>query len=430
MVDTTVAKVDAQGRILGRRVGATTAVAAWHGVVDAVAVNVQAALPAPANARAVGFRTTARVDWDPVVATALAGYEVERRPAGGVFAAVKRVLARTSFTDGGLTPGQAYEYRVVGIDAFGSRITALSASCAATTQTAATGLSRHKNLEMLVAFYTEGYSANDIDRMTQGIRKAIEFYWRTTEGNLNFDPTFLYIDAPLPADEWGPEVEADLRARGVADDQYDVAYLMGLDLAGCLGPYHVLGSTIAALGTVCRVTYPENLAAVDYSVAWTFTHEMHHVLERMDDITGDATPDVVFCHFAWDYPGLFGGEGRHLDWGPHYNGIAVTNRLYGDSWLTFPAPYDGILECLDADGDGLPDADDRVARDEAGFGSSPRSPIRTSTASATSRSTPATTSAAPSRPSRTPTATASWTAPIPNRSTTSQRCCRGSTPRR
>ncbi|NTV04098.1 fibronectin type III domain-containing protein, partial [bacterium] len=370
VTDTTVAKVDAQGRILGRRVGATNAVAAWHGVLDAVAVNVQAALPAPANARAVGFRTTARVDWDPVVATSLAGYEVERRPAGGAFAPVKRLLARTSFTDGGLTPGQAYEYRVVGIDAYGSRITALSSSCTATMQTAAAGISRHKNLELLVAFYTEGYAVNDINRMTQGIRKAIEFYWRTTEGNLNFDPTFLYIDAPLPADVWGPEVEADLRARGVQDGQYDVAYLMGLDLAGCLGPYHVFGSTIAALGTVCRVPYPENLAAVDYSVAWTFTHEMHHVLERIDDITGDATPDVVFCHFAWDYPGLFGGEGRHLDWGPHYNGIAVTNRLYGDSWLTFPAPYDDVLECADADGDGLPDADDRVPRDEAGFGSS------------------------------------------------------------
>ena len=87
-----------------------------------------------------------------------------------------------------------------------------SSSCAATTQTAATGLSRHKNLELLVAFYTEGYAVNDINRMTQGIRKAIEFYWRTTEGNLNFDPTFLYIDAPLPADIWSPEVEADLRA--------------------------------------------------------------------------------------------------------------------------------------------------------------------------------------------------------------------------
>ncbi|MBA4378861.1 MAG: hypothetical protein C0395_09475 [Gemmatimonas sp.] len=374
VVDTTVAKVDVQGRILGRRAGSTSAVALWHGVADAVAITVQAALAAPANPRAVGFHTTARVDWDPVVGDAVAGYEIERRPSGGAFAAVGRVLARTSFNDVGLTPGQAYEYRAVGIDAYGSRITALSTACPATMQATSAGLSRHKNLELLVAFYTEGYAANDINRMTQGIRKAIEFYWRTTEGNLNFDPTFLYIDAPLPADIWSPEVEADLRARGVRDGQYDVAYLMGLDLAGCLGPYHVLGSTVAALGTVCRVAYPENLAAVDYSVAWTFTHEMHHVLERLDDITGDTTPDVVFCHFPWNYPALFGGEGRQLDWGPHYNGIAVTNRLYGDSWLTFPAPYDGVLECVDADGDGLPDADDRAPRDEAGFGSSPAQP--------------------------------------------------------
>ena len=135
VADTTVAKVNAAGQILGRHLGTTTATATWHGVSDAVAVQVQASLPAPANPHATGYCTTAYVTWDPVVGADLVGYEVERRPAGGAFAVVKRVLSRASFTDSGLAPGQTYEYRIIGIDARGSRISAPSSTCAATLQT-------------------------------------------------------------------------------------------------------------------------------------------------------------------------------------------------------------------------------------------------------------------------------------------------------
>jgi hypothetical protein len=374
VADTTIAKVNAAGQIVGRLLGTTTATATWHGASDAVEVQVQAALPAPANPHATGYHTTAHVTWDPVVGADLVGYEVERRPAGGVFAVAKRVLSRTSFTDSGLSPGETYEYRIVGLDARGSRISAPSAICAATLQANLAGLSQHKNLEILFAVYTDGYSQNDLTRLTEGAKKGMEFYWRTTGGNLNFDPTFLYIDAPLPAAEWGLEVEADLRDRGVQDDQYDLAYLIGNGLAGCFSPYWVFGSTIAALGTVCGVPYPEKIATVDYTMAWSFTHEIHHALEGMDQTTGEATPTVLFCHFPWDYPDPVGGTGWHIDWAAHYDGIAETNRLYGDSWLTYPAPYDQILECTDADGDKLPDADSRVPLDEARFLSNPTRP--------------------------------------------------------
>jgi hypothetical protein len=367
VADTTIAKVNLAGQIVGRHLGATTATATWHGAADAVQVQVQASLPAPANPHATGYCTTAYVTWDPVVGASLVGYEVERRPAGGAFAVVKRVLSRANFTDSGLTPGQTYEYRVIGIDARGSRISAPSSVCATTLQANLAGLSRHKNIEILFAIYTSGYSQDEISRFIEGAKKGMAFYWRTTEGNLNFDPTFLLVDASLPADIWGPEVEADLRDRGVQDDQYDAAYLIGNGLAGCLSPYWVFGSTIGALGTICRVPYPEKVAGVDYSLTWTFTHEIHHVLEGMDYCTGDVTPPVYFCHFPWTYPDPIGGTGVHIDWAAHYDGIAVANRLYGDNWLLYPAPYDQILECADADGDGLPDADVRVPMDEARF---------------------------------------------------------------
>ncbi len=367
VADTTVAKVNAAGQIVGRQVGTTTATATWHGLSDAVAVHVQGSLPAPANPHATGYHTTAHVTWDPVASTDLVGYEVDRRTTGGVFTVVKRVLSRTSFTDGGLAPGQTYEYRIVGIDAQGLRITTPSSIVAATLQASLAGLSRHKNFEILFAIYAAGYSQDDILRFIEGAKKGLAFYWRTTEGQLNFDPTFMIIDAPLPADIWGPEVEADLRDRGVQDDQYDCAYLIGNGLAGCLSPYWVFGSTIAALGTNCRVPYPEKVAGVDYALAWTFTHEIHHVLEGMDYCTGDTSPTVYFCHFPWTYPDPVGGTGVHIDWAAHYDGIAVANRLYDDAWLDYPAPYDQILECADADGDGLPDADGRVPMDEARF---------------------------------------------------------------
>jgi hypothetical protein len=105
-------------------------------------------------------------------------------------------------------------------------------------------------------------------------------------------------------------------------------------------------------------------------VAWTFTHELHHALETMENITPD-TPEVLFCHFPWCYPDPLGPSGWHMDWGSHYDGIALTNREYADQWLLLPAPYDGYLECLDSDGDRLPDADARIPQDEARFGTSP-----------------------------------------------------------
>ncbi|MBI1827437.1 MAG: PQQ-binding-like beta-propeller repeat protein [Planctomycetes bacterium] len=321
------------------------------------------------------FYSTVLVTWDPVSNPDLAGYEVYRRTADGSYPStpIKRVLVRSSFTDYGLSPGEAYFYKVTAIDGLGHRIKDFTNEQSATLLSSATGLSKHKNFELLIAFYTGGFTEDDITRMTAGLKKGIEFYWRTTRGRLNMDVTWLYINEETPGTSTGwdsIELQNDLRARGVQDNQYDLAFLVGNDLAGCLGGYVVFGSTCASLGTVCGVPYPENDPGIDYTIAWTFTHEIHHALETMENITGPLTPDVLFCHFPWDYPDPLGPTGVHMDWGPHYDGIAQTNRTYGDQWMLFPAPFDGYIECVDADGDGFPDQDDRVPMDEVGFGSS------------------------------------------------------------
>lgn len=371
VADPGIAAVNAAGEIVGLAVGNTTATATWRGATGNVVVHVSDSLPAPGDPRAQGFRTTALVAWDPVADADVVGYEIERRPVGGQFQTVKRVLARTDFTDGGLAPGGTYEYRIVGIDAGGTRLTLMSETCAASLQADLVGLSLHKNLEILFAIYTDGYEPADVERMIAGARKGLEFYWRTTGCVLNFDPTFLIIDGPAPAGEWGPEVEADLRARGVLDHQYDLAYLMANNLVGCMGGYQVFGSTFASLGTVCGVPYPGNDPDIDYTMTWSFTHEIHHALEGMDSVTGPVTPPVLFCHFPWCYPDPLGGGGGHVDWAAHYDGIGESNRLYGGAWFSYPAPYDQILECVDADGDGLPDDDARVPVDETRFLSLP-----------------------------------------------------------
>jgi len=327
-------------------------------------------LPAPTNLTITPFHTTSLVRWDPVVNPALAGYRIERRTGGGAFEIIQRVNARSSYNDYGLVPGISYDYRVAAINGAGVAISAYTIPASTQTDPDPFHYSRHKSFETLVALYQSGYSAAEIDGMVAGLKTSMEFYWRTTRGRFLFDPTWVQIDAALPSPQWDATIESDLRSRGVANDQYDLAYLIGNGLAGCFGGYVVLGSTCASLGTVCGVAYPGNDPAVNYTIAWTFTHEIHHALETMEDITS-GTPNVLFCHFPWCYPDPLGPTGYHMDWGTHYDGIAATNRQYADNWSLFPPPYDGYIECRDADQDGFPDADSRVPMDEARFGSSP-----------------------------------------------------------
>lgn len=321
------------------------------------------------------YYSSVRVAWAPVTLPDVAGYEIYRRTPQGSFPAVPtaRVLRRASFTDSGLTPGQSYVYKAVAIDGAGHGVAEFTNDTATTLASSDAGLSHHKKLDLLLVFYTGGYSQSQIDRTVAGINLALDFYWRTSSGELLMDPTWLFMpgDPPGTGTDWGNStLQNQLRAVGVQNDQYDLAYLIGQDLAGCFGGYVIFGSTCASLGTVCGVPYPGKDPNIDYTIAWTFTHEIHHALEVMENITA-GTPEVLFCHFPWAYPEALGPTGWHIDWGPHFDGIAQTNRDYGDKWNTFPAPYAGYIECVDADGDDLPDDDNRVPVDEVRFGSSP-----------------------------------------------------------
>jgi hypothetical protein len=330
-------------------------------------------LAAPTGLAVTPFYSTAYVHWTALADPSVAGYAVYRRTAGGLYTVPAKRVLRTGFTDYGLTPDQTYYYKIVAVDGSGTPVSHFSAEQGATLAADPTPFSTHKNMEVLIAFYKGGYTTTQVNQLTEGLKLALTFYWRTSRGRLNMDVTWLYIDGYPPGDQWGTAVENDLRSRGVHDSQFDLAYLVGNNLAGCLGGYVVFRDTPASLGTVCGVPYPGKSSSIDYTITWTFTHELHHALEVMENIT-DGTPEVLFDHFPWCYPDPLGPTGWHMDWNTHYDGIALTNREYGDQWMLYPPPYDGYIECVDADGDNFPDNDSRVWMDEARFGSSPLTP--------------------------------------------------------
>ena len=332
-------------------------------VVGALLLSAEALalLPPPAHLRVTPFYSTAWVQWDVLTDPSVAGYNVYRHiGAAGGRELVKRVLVRGQFTDCHLAPGENYYYSVAAIDGAGNVISETTAEVGTTLLTSAAGLSTHKNFEILVVFYTTGYTQQQVTALTGGVKKGMEFYWRTSGCRFNFDATWMYIATPLPGSDWyDPALQADLRSRGVQDNQYDLGYLIGQDLPGCLGGYLVFGGMCASLGTVCGVPYPGQATnGFDPTIMWTFTHEIHHALELMGSITG--MPTVVWCHFSDGYPSQIGANGWHLPLGPHFGGIAALNRDYGNKWMMYPPPYDGYLECFDTDGDGLPNRDSRV----------------------------------------------------------------------
>jgi len=313
---------------------------------------IEGSLPPPANLQITPFYSTTALQWTAVTGTGVAGYEVYRRTATGSYGLpVKRAL-RTSCTDYGLQPGQTYYYKVIAIDGGGSAMSQFTAEQAVTLDTDPSRYSTHKNFDVLIVFYRGGYTTAQVAQITSGLKLGLEFYWRTTQCRMNMDVTWLHIDTLPPGADWSsPAVIADLRTRGVQDNQFDLAYLVGQDLSGCFGGWVVLGSTCASLGTVCGSAYPGRSASVNYTIAWTYTHEIHHALETMQNISG--SPEVLFCHFPWCYPTDLGPTGWHMDWGADFDGVAQTNRQYGNQWMELPPPYDGYLECVDADHDGL-----------------------------------------------------------------------------
>jgi hypothetical protein len=239
-----------------------------------------------------------------------------------------------------------------------------------------------KDLKVLIVVYRGEEGAKPENRIDDDeltiLKNAIEcgrlFYFRNTFGKLNLSPDYLLADAVAP-DNSGPtyeHIEADLRARGIRDNQYDGVFTTGIGLTGNWGGFTILGRTGAALGGggvggQLR-WFPSADKTVGYDWGWTFVHEFQHALDLA--IAGPAG----FPEFLHGHPYADSAEqpnrvivnpgAQHWDW------EACTLRNFS-RYIDIHGATGSTIVATDTDGDGLADRNASLPMDEARFGSDP-----------------------------------------------------------
>lgn len=211
-----------------------------------------------------------------------------------------------------------------------------------------------------------------VDWIQAGFELGRRFYFLNSGAQFNVAFDWLLVDTVVP-ETAGPtydNLEADLKARGIREGQYDGLIITGVGLAGNWGGFDVLGGTAACFGwggvQAGLSWYPEDEPGVGYGAAWIFVHEFQHAV----DLVAVPASDLEMLH-AHPYTDRFddffesyyqGGE--HFDW------IALTFRKF-DDWLGIRGVTNATYTVADADGDKFPDQDPRLPMDEVRFGSDP-----------------------------------------------------------
>lgn len=368
-----VATMSDRGILTALQTGETTIFATINGIEsNRATITVVERHGPPAGLTLTPFGTTVLLQWDADTSGNVVAYNLYRSETSGQFGEpVRYVGPQPFYTDYNLQPGTRYFYGIAAVDKYGNQ-SLLSQEMATTTDPNISRYLKIANLDMLIPIYTGEMSSDEVRRIQNGMKIAREFYFRNSKGRLNLNFTYLLIEAIAPSTQ-GPtyaNVEADLRSRGLRNNQYDAVHTFANNLEGCYGGFVILGNTGASFGRVCGVPFPGNDPDTDYTATWVFTHEFGHVLDLV--IAGQSGfPEMLFNHFPWAYPLPAGVE--KFDAGAHYDGMAEILRLFGHH-LEYASPWDGYIEVLDQDHDGLADSDFRVPMNEALFGSSPDIP--------------------------------------------------------
>ncbi len=227
----------------------------------------------------------------------------------------------------------------------------------------------YTSLKVLGVIYTgtdkrklsDSEKKEEIRKIKNSIELGRLFYFRNTSCQLNLDIEWMEIPT-LPPPTEGPTMDnlaADLKSRGVKDDQYDGLYVTGFEgLGGNWGGFKVLGRTGACFAINAGVDYPgKDTENINYNQIWMFVHEFQHAV------------DLVICQNA-GHPELLHGHppfpegyaGPVRDAGGHYNWEGYTFRTF-DAWLDL-RPYGEIRYAVDYDEDGVPDDDPDLPLDE------------------------------------------------------------------
>jgi len=235
---------------------------------------------------------------------------------------------------------------------------------------------RIKNLKVLAVIYRgapdEESRMDDstVEMVKNGLEVGRLFYFRNSSARLNVELVWMVVDVTAPENA-GPtmeHMEADLRERGVKDGEYDGLIVTGVGLKGNWGGFNLFGGAGGCFGSGGRrsVGYPEFDPETGYGWAWIFAHEFQHAFDLV--IVESSKLEMLHAHPYVDRKEPF-FKGRYIA-GEHWDWIGLTLREFND-YLKIRGVRNQILECVDADGDGLADADPRLPTDEKRFGSDP-----------------------------------------------------------
>ena len=352
----------------------------------------------PTGILAVPFRHSVYLKWEPPKTTSwVARYRIYRRTPKSEF--TRREVGHSyepEFTDRTCGAGATYLYRVEAVNGEGDVIGTSESTGPVTTSKDAARFTEVPSLDVLVLMYSKTVPKQDLVLKERGIDEAVRFYFRNTGGALFLDcqywdiPTFppetdeRYAVAEkrhdIPDEDPGGEerptmahIAEDIQARGIEDGEFDAIYATGRGLKGNWGGFILLGAAGAfgdpGAGGGMPITVREPWK-VGTGITWIFAHEFHHAFDFV--IIGDRPYEMYGCHFYDNYPLK---SKLPLDCGSHYDGIANILRTYPREYYSeLKEPYQGRIETLDVDHDGLPDFDPRFPIDEERFGSDPNNP--------------------------------------------------------
>lgn len=332
-------------------------------------LHIQAPEPAPSDVTVTPYTTTAVVRFkggNP----ACKAYAVYSRSQGAPLSQVPlRVTGGESCTVFGLGAGKVYLFSVAGLDEQGYPITLRSDEARVRTLPEGNeGIAPMANITLLTVIYTGGYSAEEIEALKRGFELARLFIFRNTGARLNLDIAYIELTGDLPeVNEPGLRIlEEDLRSRGILIQSFDAVHGVSRNLPMNVSGYLFSNGAVGSAGASADAAYPGTDPGVDYRACWTLLHEFQHSLEFIIS-QGGGRSTMLSGHFLDNYPLP---PGQVFDAGDFYDGQAeILRRFRG--YRTLPPPWIGRIEVLDRDGDGLPDGDPRVPKDEARLGSDP-----------------------------------------------------------
>ena len=325
--------------------------------------------------------TTALLSWRKYQSPSgkVVGYNIYRRSADGAYGnPIAYTGLDTTYCDSRLAIGESYSYK---IKARLSDYTEIgeSVDLPVTTENDPENYASYANLKIAVAVY-QNTNAGSIDETDcTEIRKEIEvarmFYWRNSVLKLNTEITYYPISAYRnfgDPDDYNLQLTVnDLKEYGVVNTQFDIIFRItpavngywsfGVIDLNFVGPQRKTGFSQVFWPVSTGVIYPAPEPGMNYSLTWTFIHEVQHAIDAIYNENG--APEMAHG----DQPYLFDVPcGEHLDFQAKIFRTFKRYEILSSDW-------GDIYESADIDHDGFVDNDSRTPLDEVRFGSSSQS---------------------------------------------------------